>query len=124
MPCRVGRALKNASEYAARPFFVGFKRVTDIGEEYAVIKEIPHTMLWLFQSFALSAGMHGSQIWSTGLIQHLLGATSRDKLKSTDIHMRHAGFMKRVLGVKQSVPQHIAVKATGQFPMHYYWLKT
>ena len=32
--------------------------------------------------------------------------------------------MKRVLGVKRSVPQHIALKETGKFPMHYYWLKS
>ena len=41
--------------------FAGIKHVTEIGEEYAV-KYRPHAMLWLFQSFALSAGMYGSQI--------------------------------------------------------------
>ena len=81
-------------------------------------------MLRLFQSLALSAGMYGSQIWSTGLIQHLIGATNTDKVASTDIHIRHAGFLKCVLGVKRSVPQHIAFKETGQFPMHYCWLKS
>jgi len=53
-----------------------------------------------------------------------LGATSRDKAASTNIQMRHAGFMKRVLGVKRSVPQHIALKEKDQFPIHYHWLKT
>jgi hypothetical protein len=101
----------------------GIKRVTDIGEEYAV-KDIPHAMLWPFQSLALSAGMYGSQIWSFKHIKLLVAATGRNQVASTDIHVRHAGFVKRVLGVKRSVPHHIALKEAGQIPMHYYWRKS
>ena len=38
--------------------------------------------------------------------------------------MIHAGFVKRILGVKRSVPQYIALKEAGQFPMHFYWFKS
>ena len=38
--------------------------------------------------------------------------------------MRHPGFIKRVLGEKRSVPQLIALKETGKFLIHYYWLKS
>jgi len=44
--------MKRAAEYAARPLMAGIKRVNDLGEEYCV-KDRPHAMLWLFQSFAL-----------------------------------------------------------------------
>jgi len=27
-------------------------------------------MLWLFRTFALSAGMYASQIWSTQILEH------------------------------------------------------
>jgi hypothetical protein len=38
--------------------------------------------------------------------------------------MRHAGFVMRVIGVKRSAPQYIALKEAGQVPMHYSWFKS
>ena len=76
-------------------------------------------MLWLFQSLAISAGMYGAQIWSTPLLHNLL--TNSKAL--TDVHRRHVGFLKRVLGVKRSVSSWVALRESGQMPMHFYWLK-
>jgi hypothetical protein len=42
-------------------------------KEFGIEKRIsdrPHAMLWLFKTYALSAGMYASQIWSTQLLKH------------------------------------------------------
>jgi len=115
--------MKRAAEYAARPLMAGIKRVNDLGEEYCV-KDRPHAMLWLFQSFALSAGMYGSQIWSTTHLKHLTKKTPHSNDDLTDIHRRHISFVKRVLGIKCSVGNYVALCEAGQLPMHYYWMKS
>ncbi len=68
----------------------GINSVTEIGEEFAE-KDIPHAMLWLFQSFALSAGMYRSQICSPSHIKFLIEATGRDQLACNDIHETSIG---------------------------------
>jgi hypothetical protein len=108
----------HATDNAARPFMAGVKRVTEMAEQQCV-QDRPHAVLWLFQSFALSAGMYGCQIWSPGHVSEIMQRPS----SSTAIHSRHAGFIKRVLGVKRSVTNMCALREAGQLPMHFYWFR-
>jgi hypothetical protein len=42
-------------------------------KEFGIEKRIsdrPHAMLWLFKTYALSAGMYATQIWSTQFLKH------------------------------------------------------
>ena len=111
--------MTRAAEYAARPFTAAIKRVGEIGSKFCV-RDCPHAMLWLFQSYALSAGLYGSQVWCTPLLLRLL----RNEKASTDIHLRHLGFVKRCLHVKRSVSNQVALREAGQMPMHFYWLRS
>ena len=111
--------MSKAAEYAARPFMAGIKRVSRMADEHCV-RDRPHAMLWLFQSFALPAGTYGAQIWSTKHLVRLL----TDAENTTDIHMMHACFVKRVLRVKRTVVNHVALREAGQIPMHFYWLRS
>ena len=111
--------MEHAAEYAARPFMAGIKRVCDMAETFCV-QEHPQANLWLFQSFALSAGLYGSQVWCT---PHLLRGLRSGKLV-TDIDLRHLGFLRRVLGVKGTVNNPIVLREAGQLPMQVYWLKS
>ena len=51
-------------------------------------------MLWLFQVFALTAGLYGCQVWATSSLTY-------DSSKITPTHVLHLGFLKRPLGVKK-----------------------
>lgn len=90
------------------------KRVLDIADEYCV-RDRPHDMVWLFQSFALSAGMYGAQIWSTKHLARLM----QNNGYTTDVHVRHAGFVKRVLQVKRSTSNWVTLREGGQLPIHF-----
>jgi hypothetical protein len=76
----------------------------------------PHAVLWLYRSYAMSAGMYGCQIWSPG---YLSEATA----KGTKLHVRHMDFLKRVLGVKRTTQNELVLRETGQLPMNFYWFR-
>jgi len=69
-------------------------RVYRIGDSKG-IKHKKHAMLWLFQVFALKAGLYGCQVWVTSSLTY-------DSSKITPTHVLHLGFLKRLLGVKKS----------------------
>jgi len=48
-------------------------------------------MLWLFKTYALSAGMYASQIWSTQYLKH-------DNGFSNPLQVAHMAFLKRIFG--------------------------
>ena len=56
--------LHHAATHALRPF-----NAVKFGIEKR-ISDRPHAMLWLFKTYALSAGMYASQIWSTQFLKH------------------------------------------------------
>ena len=56
--------LHHAATHALRPFIAALRRVKEFGIEKR-ISDRPNAMLWLFKTYALSAGMYASQIWST-----------------------------------------------------------
>ena len=67
-----------------------------------------HAMLWLFQVFALTAGLYGCQVWVTSSLTY-------DSSKITPTHVLHLGFLvKRLLGVKKSTDTHCVLRKTGQ----------
>ena len=53
-----------------------------------------HAMLWLFQVFALTAGLYGCQVWATFSLTYDSSVTSR-------ANVLHHGFLKKLLGVKK-----------------------
>ena len=111
--------MDRAAEYAAGPLMAGIRRVRDMAHNFCV-SEYPHVLLWLFQSFALSAGLYGSQVWSTHLLEKLM----RGQAVESDVHLRHLGFVKHVLQVKRSTSSLVVLREAGQLPMHFYWLRS
>ena len=55
--------LHHAASHALWPFNAALRRVKEFGIEMR-IADRPHAMLWLFKTYALSAGMYASQIRS------------------------------------------------------------
>ena len=51
-------------------------------------------MLWLFQVFALTAGLYGCQVWATISLTY-------DPSVTTRAHVFHLVFLKKLLGVKK-----------------------
>jgi len=67
-------------------------------KEFGIEKRIsdrPHVMLWLVKTYALSAGMYASQIWSTQFLKH-------DNGFSNPLQVAHMAFLKRILGIKST----------------------
>jgi hypothetical protein len=75
-----------------------------------------HAMLWLFQVFALTAGLYGCQVWATFSLTY-------DSSVTTRAHVRHLGFLKKLLGVKKSTDTHCVLRETGQMPIFFYWFR-
>ncbi len=86
--------MTNASNQMARNFAGAIARVWKICTELG-IKHRKHAMLWVFQVFALSAGLFGCQVWAT----NTLSLTSSTKTKA---HIHHVCFLKMLLGVKKA----------------------
>ena len=75
-----------------------------------------HAMLWLFQVFALTAGLYGCQVWVTSSLTY-------DTSKITPTHVLDLGFLKRLLGVKKGTETHCVLRETGQMPIFFYWFR-
>ena len=73
-------------------------------------------MLWLFQVFALTAGLYGCQVWATFSLTY-------DSSVTTRAHVLHLGFLKKLLGVKKDTDTHCALCETGQMPIFFYWFR-
>ena len=79
-------SMLTATEKMADNFRSAIARVYRIGDSKG--------MLWLFQVFALTAGLYGCQVWPTFSL-------TNDSSKITSTHILHLGFLKRLLGVKE-----------------------
>ena len=83
--------LHHAATHALRQNFnAALRRVKEFGIEKR-ISDRPHAMLWLFKTYALSAGMYASQIWSTQYLKH-------DNGFSNPLQVAHMAFLKRIFG--------------------------
>ena len=65
-----------------------------------------HAMLWLFQVFALTAGLYGCQVWATFSLTY-------DSSVTTRAYVLHLGFLKKLLGVKKGTDTHCVLRETG-----------
>ena len=77
-------------------------------------KQRKHASLWLFQVFALTAGLYGCQVRATSSLTY-------DTSKITPTHVLHLGFLKRLLGVKKSTDTDCVLRETSQMPIFFYW---
>ena len=81
------------------------------------ISDRPHAMLWLFKTYALSAGMYASQIWSTQFLKH-------DNVFSNPLQVAHMAFLKRVLGIKSTSANWCVLRECAQEPLQFYWFRS
>jgi hypothetical protein len=83
--------LHHAATHTLRPFNAALRRVKEFGIEKRISVR-PHAMLWLFKTYALSAGMYASQIWYTQFLKH-------DNGFSNPLQVAHMTFLKRILEI-------------------------
>jgi hypothetical protein len=84
--------LHHAATHALRQNFnAALRRVKEFGIEKR-ISDRPHAMLWLFKTYALSAGMYASQICSMQVLEH-------NNVFSNPLQVTHMAFLKRILRV-------------------------
>ena len=81
------------------------------------LSDRPHSMLWLFKTYALSAGMYASQIWSTQFLKH-------DKGFSNPLQVAHMAFLKRNLGIKFTSANWCVLQECAQEPLQFYWCRS
>jgi hypothetical protein len=102
-------SMLTTAEKMADKFRSAIARVYRIGDSKG-IKQRKHAMLWLFQVFALTAGLYGCQVWTTSSLTYVSS-------KITPTHVLHLGFLKRLLGVKKGTDTHCILRETGQMPI-------
>ena len=104
-----------ATNQMARKFWGGIARVQKAGAELGILNR-KHAMLWLFQAFALTAGLYGCQVWATDKLSY-------ESSMKTKAHVYHAGFLKSLLGVKKATESRCLLRETGQMPLYFYWFR-
>ena len=80
--------------HALRPFIAALRRV-----KFGIEKRIsyrPHAMLWLFKTYALSAGMYASQICFTQF------ASGARQCFRNPLQVAHMAFSKKNLKAKST----------------------
>jgi hypothetical protein len=87
---RDGNMHKAADEKMADNLRLAIAKVYRIGDSKG-IKQRKHAMLWLFQVFALTAGLYGCQVWATFPLTY-------DSSVTTRAYVLHLGFLKKLLG--------------------------
>jgi hypothetical protein len=98
-----------AAEKMADNFRSAIARIYRIGDSKG-IKQRKQAMLRLFQVFALTAGLHGCQVWA-------ISSLTYDSSQITPTHVLHLGFLKRLLGVEKGTDTHCVLCETGQMPI-------
>jgi len=73
-------------------------------------KQRKHASLWLFQVFALTAGLYGCQVRATSSLTY-------DTSKITPTHVPHLVLLEKLLGAKKGTDTHCVLRETGQMPI-------
>ena len=87
--------LHHAASHALRPFNVAIRRVEEFGFDKR-ISDRPHAMLWLFKTYALSAGMYASQVCFTQF------ASGARQCFRNPLQVAHMAFSKKNLKAKST----------------------
>ena len=93
-----------AAEKMADKFRSAIARVCRIGDSKG-FKHRKYAVLWLFQVFALTAGLYGCQVWATSSLTY-------DSSKTTPLYVLYLGFVKRLLDVKKGTDTHCVLRET------------
>jgi len=96
--------MTKASNQMARNFASPIAKAWSICSELGV-KNRKHAMLWIFQAFALSAGLYGCQIWATNTL------TFKPSIKAK-AYINHVCF-KDAIGLKRSTKLYCLLRETG-----------
>ena len=108
--------LHHAASHALRPFNAAIRRVKEFGNKKR-ISDRPHVMLWLFKTYAVSAGMYASQIWSMQFLKH-------DNGFSNPLQVAHMAFLKRILGIESTSANWCVLRGCAQEPFQFYWFRS
>ena len=103
--------LHHAATHALRPFNAALRRVKEFGIEKR-ISDRPHAMLWLFKTYALSAGMYASQIWSTQVLKH-------DNGFRNPLQVAHMAFLMRILGINLFLQTNVCFENVCRNPCNF-----
>jgi len=99
---RHNRRMTNAWNKMACNFAGAIARVWRICSELAS-KIRKHAMLWIFQAFALLAGLYACQFWATSTLTFESSTTTKS-------HIQHICFLEMLLGVKRSTNTHCLLR--------------
>jgi len=106
-----------AAEKMAENLRLAIARVYRTGSSKGITHR-KHAMLWLFQVFALTAGLYGCQVWATFVTDIWY-----DSSVTTRAHVLHLGLLKKLLGVKKGTHTHCVLRESGQMPIFFYWFR-
>jgi hypothetical protein len=81
------------------------------------IRDMPHIMLFLIQTFVLPGALYGAQVWGSDLLDPGVRMT-HFKLQRVLL-----GIYRRLLGVRVATRSENIVDEVGAYPLQYYWLR-
>ena len=108
--------LKEAADCFVGSVFAGWKEVLNIVRRFGV-REVPHAMLFLIQTFVLPRALYSSQVWGVDFLNIKSCFTSK-------LQKCMMGIYKHVLGVDRSVRSDCLLDEVGAKHLQFYWLKS
>jgi hypothetical protein len=107
--------LRSMQEPRAKGLLAAIGQLGGLGRDLG-LQRSPWAMTKLFQSYAVSAGMYGSQLWGSRYV-HM------DKVFDSDVSRQHLRFIKRQLGVPTSTSSWAVLSEANCRPYHFYWVR-
>jgi hypothetical protein len=104
----------NLRHHAASHTFINaaLRRVKEFGIGKR-ISDRPHVMLWLFKTYALSAGMYASQVWSTPFLRH-------DNGFSNPLQVADMASLKKILEIESTSANWCVLRECAQEPLQFF----
>ena len=108
-------SMKHADQQWSRAMCGAAYNSVSLAAEYGLSKRVD-IALSLFQTYARSQGMYGSQIWSTPFLEI-------DKIFDSDVQSRHLSFLRFLTKIKRGTSRWALLHELGQKPFQFNWWK-
>ena len=110
-----GLRVEDMQEPWSRALFGSIRRVHKIALEFGVKKSV-WAVLRLFQTYGMSTGMYGCQVWGTRYAE-------LSEVFKSDVARRHMCFLRRTAGVARSIANWVVLAELNCRPYHFYWIR-
>jgi len=114
-----GINLNTAADAALRLFTAGTFSIKQFIREHDLIIRL-HVYMWLLETYAISAGMHASQVWATPFLRK--GKELENPIVWSPVQWL-LKVLKRIMMVRDITPSWCVTRKCGLEPLQFNWFQ-